>query len=122
MRVRKNIQETAKLWEREYKKGFTGYMVLLLLHEAPLYGYEIKSKLELVTGSRVQFETSAIYHLLKALNGKGYVESYNDASPLGPNRKYYRITDAGRKLALLFTDNCLLPLDEALHKTLANIQ
>ncbi len=118
MKIKKDIRETAKIWEKEYKKGFTGYMILLFLHESPLYGYDLKNKLESASGGRVQFEISAIYHLLKALDAKGFVKSFWDDSPLGPKRKYYRITEAGRQLAQLFTGCCMLPLDEALHETL----
>ena len=46
MKPNDNVQKTLKLWDKEYKKGFTSYMVLVLLKDRSMYGYELKATLE----------------------------------------------------------------------------
>ena len=38
-----------------------------------------------------------IYPLMRRMQSDGLVETYLVESPSGPSRKYYRLTDAGRR-------------------------
>ena len=38
-----------------------------------------------------------IYPLMRRMQSEGQVETYLVESPSGPSRKYYRLTDAGRR-------------------------
>ena len=44
MSTKKRIEKTLKAWEKEFKKGFSAYIILKLLNEKDMYGYEIKAK------------------------------------------------------------------------------
>ena len=63
MKLYKKIDKTFKAWEREYKKGFTAYIILYFLSEIDMYGYEIKIKLEEFVKSTTQFQESSMWHL-----------------------------------------------------------
>ena len=110
MAFKANVEETLKLWNREYKKGFFAYITLLMLKEKPMYGFEINNRFLEITRNSFTFQASAIYQILKKLSSKGFVKSHWRKSDKGPNRKYYTITAAGDQLLRIFTESCVLPI------------
>ena len=87
-------------------------VVLGLLAEQDRYAYEIEEEIKarnLRTWARIGF--SSIYHALSTLEKKGLVTSENADSPVGPDRKVYAITDAGRRV---LRDGALTRLAEKL--------
>lgn len=114
MNSSKNVEKTLKQWDKEYKKSFTSYVILLFLKTETLYGYEIKNKLEELTSNAISFQDSGIYQILKKLNSKKLVTSEKITSKKGPVRKYYSITDAGLQLIELYTTHYVLPINKAL--------
>ena len=64
------------------------------LGEGPSYGYEMTKRLR-DRGLSIVGEGS-IYPLLGRLERDGLVETYRAASKGGPQRKYYRPSEAGR--------------------------
>ena len=122
MRVKKDVEQTIGIWEKEYKKGFTAYIVMSLLHGKPMYGYEIKQQMEDFTGGIVTFKESAIYQILKHMKKKGFLEAYWDKSPRGPRRRYYRVTESGQDLLAAFTQCCLLPLNTMLQASIEQMK
>jgi PadR family transcriptional regulator len=114
MNYSKNVEKTLKQWDKEYKKSFTSYVILLFLKTETLYGYEIKNKLEELTSNAISFQDSGIYQILKKLNSKKFVTSEKRNSNKGPTRKYYSITDAGLQLIELYTMHYVLPINKAL--------
>lgn len=116
MKISKNIEKTLLQWDKEYKKGFTSYVILLFLKKQPMYGYEIKNNLENMTDRRTTFQDSGIYQILKKLNFKKLVTTEIRESTKGPKRKYYSITEDGIELINLFTWNYALPINKALRK------
>jgi PadR family transcriptional regulator PadR len=76
------------------KKNMIALCLLQLLSGGDMYGYEILRRLEDVfTGTKER----EIYVLLRDLFHDGYTESYQGDKSDGPARKYYRITDRGRR-------------------------
>ena len=120
MKVKNDIEQTLQIWAKEYKKGFTAYVLLTLLLERPMYGYEMKQLLEDRAEHKVLFKESAIYQLLKSLRKHNFVESFWDASPLGPKRKYYRLTSSGQTLLQAFTSECIQPMNKLLNIAMEN--
>ncbi|WP_088007691.1 PadR family transcriptional regulator [Indiicoccus explosivorum] len=82
-------------WLFQLKKGSFELAVLLLLKSKPMYGYEITKKLQ-ETGE-LSLGGSAIYPVLKRLHVNDFIDYYWADSENGPQKKYYFITDAGRK-------------------------
>jgi len=75
--------------------------ILKIISIEPTYGYEIVMMLQ-----RFGFEDvkeGTIYPLLIRLEKKEIITSEFRASPLGPSRKYYSLTEAGRNTLNDFT-------------------
>lgn len=75
-------------------RGVLDICLLALLREQPVYGYELTERLAerdlLVAGG-------SSYPLLARLEKAGLVESESRRSESGPPRKYYSLTDDGRR-------------------------
>lgn len=79
--------------EIQLKKGVLGLCVLALLARDDSYAYEIASRLS----DAIDMGEGTIYPLMRRMQTDGWVETYLVESPAGPSRKYYRLTDAGRR-------------------------
>lgn len=79
--------------EIQLKKGALELCVLALLHQHDSYAYEIASRLSDAIG----MGEGTIYPLMRRLQSDGLVETYLVESSAGPPRKYYRLTDAGKR-------------------------
>jgi len=75
-------------------KGILDMCLLALISEEPSYGYEMVRKLQ--ERGLTLVSDGTIYPLLSRLQKQGLVEGYFEGSSGGPQRKYYRICDAGR--------------------------
>jgi PadR family transcriptional regulator len=77
----------------QLKKGALDLCVLALLSGADSYAYEIASRLAGLIG----MGEGTIYPLMRRMQGDGLVETYLVESSAGPSRKYYRLTEAGKR-------------------------
>lgn len=77
----------------QLKKGALDLCVLALLARGDNYAYEIASRLSEAIG----MGEGTIYPLMRRMQADGLVETYLVESTAGPPRKYYRLTDAGRR-------------------------
>lgn len=84
----------------ELRRGTLAYCVLALLRERELYGFEIVRTLDQLGGLLTSQGT--IYPLLSRLRSDGLVETTWRESNLGPPRRYYRITERGRRALASF--------------------
>ena len=90
----KSDDEVAK-WETQLRKGGLSLAVLASLHPGRLYGLELLRRLETEAGMSVPEGT--IYPLLSRLKAAGLVASEWVESEAGHPRKYYTLTDRGRR-------------------------
>lgn len=77
--------------------GSTVLLILTLLNEADRYGLEIIKELELRSDNTFKFKEGTIYPILHKLENDGYVKSYKAKGDRGRARKYYEITNRGKK-------------------------
>ena len=77
----------------QFKKGVLELCVLSVLAHKDCYGYELVNEIS----KRIDISEGTIYPLLRRLRDVGFVTTYLQESAEGPPRKYYRLTDAGRK-------------------------
>jgi len=77
-------------------RGVLDLCLLAVVEEEPAYGYEMTKRLR-ARGLSMVGEGS-IYPLLGRLERGGLVDTYRAASNGGPPRKYYRLTDGGRRV------------------------
>lgn len=81
---------------KELLKGTTEVMILKMLDREPMYGYGMIKNFEILSKGTFKFKEGTLYPLLHNLEKKEFIESYWDSLE-GRRRKYYRITDKGRK-------------------------
>lgn len=81
----------------ELLKGSTEMIILSLLEEQDMYGYEITERVNKTSDGYFQFKEGTLYPALKRMEVKGLLEGYWKASKEGPKRKYYRLTSFGKK-------------------------
>ena len=77
--------------------GSTSLLLLKLLEEGDMYGYQMVELLRERSDSTFDLKAGTLYPLLHALEQKGLVESWEQQASVGRPRRYYRLTQAGRK-------------------------
>jgi len=77
--------------------GTTGLLLLSLLSDQDMYGYEIIKELERRSDSSFQFKEGTLYPVLHKLENMGWLKSYLSKGDAGRERKYYQITVKGKK-------------------------
>ena len=77
--------------------GSMGTMLLKLLSEKDMYGYEMIEALRTRSENVFELKAGTLYPLLHALESKNYLTSYEESTGAGKPRKYYSITKGGRK-------------------------
>lgn len=118
--MKDQVDQVLKVWGKEYKKGFSGYFILLLLKERPMYGLEINNRLREISKSKIVFQESAIYQVLKNLKKNGMVSTEILNSNQGPPRKYYNLEKPGEELLDLFSRDYILPLISTSNQLIRN--
>ena len=84
-------------------KGTLEGCVLAILRREERYGYEISQNLERYGFGRIPEGT--VYPLLLRLEKRDSITASFRASPEGPQRKYYALTDLGQKELMEFFRN-----------------
>lgn len=79
----------------QLRKGVVELAILALLHAHEAYGGEIVERLAGRPGLAISAGT--VYPLLARLKRSGLILSAWRESPVGPPRKYYRLSDAGQR-------------------------
>jgi DNA-binding PadR family transcriptional regulator len=78
-------------------KGSIVPVILALLRERPMYGYEMVKLVDSRTGGKLQWRQGTLYPALHKLETEGLISSHwRDGSESGRTRKYYTITRTGR--------------------------
>lgn len=77
----------------QFKKGALELCVLSKLVSADCYGYELTEAIS----KEMSIATGTLYLVLKRMKDEEYVDTYLVESEEGPARKYYHLTDRGRK-------------------------
>ena len=94
------IEAQLKKFQKEISTGTVSLVLLAVLGQAPepLYGYLIAKRLEQLGEGVIAGKQSALYPVLRNLEGAGLLDSHVEPSASGPPRRYYRITEAGRQV------------------------
>ncbi len=77
--------------------GSTALLVLSLLQSGDKYGYQMIQDLALRSQQVFELKEGTLYPVLHALEKEGCLKSYEKTAPTGRMRKYYTLTDRGRK-------------------------
>ena len=86
-------------FRKELMAGLSSLVLLAVLARAgrEMYGYEIAKAVKAEGEGGLIFKQGAIYPVLRSLNQLGLLESRVEASAFGPPRRYYNITEEGRR-------------------------
>lgn len=76
------------------------FFILLSLATEPRHGYAIMKDVIFLSEKRVLLSTSTLYTALKRLLGQGWISREDDPASKenGRERKFYRLTDLGRRV------------------------
>lgn len=93
------INEAIRKFQKELNGGTAALALLGVMDKAekPMYGYQIAKIIEMQTGDVDIMKQGALYPVLRSLEATGLLQSEVEPSVSGPPRRYYKITDAGRK-------------------------
>ncbi len=82
--------------DKSLVSGSMAMMILKLLSEKDMYGYEMIDTLRKRSENVFELKAGTLYPLLHSLEDKRYLLSYEHEA-VGKIRKYYQITKNGRK-------------------------
>ena len=84
--------------------GSTATLILKLLDGQDMYGYQIIEELARRSDNTFQLKAGTLYPLLHGMEKKGLLESYEQNADSARIRKYYHLTNKGRKYLKEKTD------------------
>ncbi len=87
----------------QFKKGVLDLCVLAALKRRDAYGYELADKIS----KSIEIAEGTLYPLLRKLKEDGLCETYLSDESGGPPRKYYKLTEAGKRAEALLRQEWL---------------
>lgn len=78
-------------------RGHTDTIILTQLLRGDNYGYEINKTIQQLTNGQYGFKEATLYTAFKRLEQGGLITSYWGEDGPGARRRYYAITEEGRK-------------------------
>jgi PadR family transcriptional regulator PadR len=88
---------SGKLAKLDMRTGSTAVMILRLLADKPMYGYQMVKELQVRSEGYFDLEQGTLYPALHRLEKDGLVHSKWEVVTDGPSRKYYYITETGQE-------------------------
>lgn len=82
---------------KELAKGSNGLMVLSVIEKGDKYGYLIVKEIALLSDGTFEMNEGTLYPILHSLEQEELAEAYWVESESGRKRKYYRITEKGKR-------------------------
>jgi PadR family transcriptional regulator, regulatory protein PadR len=86
-------------YDREFLTGTVGVLILSLLGEREMYGYEMLQEAERRSARAFQLKEGTLYPALHQMERAGLLKATWRDSPSGRARKYYALTREGRRRA-----------------------
>lgn len=87
-----------------FMSGVPELLVLRLLAQREMYGYELVKQIRLVTGEGIKLGEGVVYPALHALERSGALRAKRKAVN-GRTRVYYRVTTKGQRRLDALTEN-----------------
>ena len=79
-------------------RGHTETVILAQLLDHDSYGYEINKSIRERSGGEYEAKEGTLYTAFRRLEQAGQIRSYWGDEPSGARRRYYAITDEGRRV------------------------
>lgn len=84
--------------EKSLVSGSMPLLVLKLLEDGDLYGYQMIDELRHRSDDTFRLRAGTLYPLLHSLEEKGCVTAYEQTAESGKTRRYYHLTKQGRNV------------------------
>jgi len=85
-------------YARELLRGVVEPLLLFLIGESPMHGYQIAKELDKRSQGHFKLTESTIYSALRRLEGKGLVLSWWQRVAREQSRRCYELTEKGRQI------------------------
>ena len=86
-------------YDREFLTGTVGVLILTLLTERPMYGYEMVQEAARRSADAFLLKEGTLYPALHQMERAGLLKAAWRESAAGRARKYYSLTSKGRRRA-----------------------
>jgi len=83
--------------ETDLRKGSVRALILCLLQEQPMYGYQLSKELQRRSGGYFEFKEGTLYPALHRMEHEGLLHGEWQVVEEGPSRKVYHLTDKGHE-------------------------
>ncbi|MEW5916956.1 MAG: helix-turn-helix transcriptional regulator [Gemmatimonadota bacterium] len=93
------VRQGLMQYDREFLTGTVGVLILSLLSERAMYGYEILQEAERRSAKQFQMKEGTIYPALHQMERAGFLKAAWREGESGRARKYYSLTAKGRRHA-----------------------
>ena len=91
----------------QIRKGSTSTLILSLLSEEPMYGYQITQELQRRSEGYFEMKEGLLYPALHRMEQDGLLKSEWRSVAGSRRRKYYFITEEGRKALVNSVAECM---------------
>ena len=88
------------VYRRELLKGSTDSLLLSLIGNKPMYGYQLIKEMEWRSAGYFQFGEGTLYPALHRLEKEGLIEGKWERAPGGQERRYYYLMEKGRRVLI----------------------
>ncbi len=93
------MAEPPRGYDSDLLRGNTDSLLLFLINEhSQTYGYRLIKEIEERSNGYFRFKEGTVYPALRKLENEGLLQGEWKKLPNGQERRYYAITDQGRKL------------------------
>ncbi len=82
--------------DADQRRGSIQVLILGLLQQEPMYGYQLCKELERRSQGYFAFKEGTLYPALHRMEKQGLIRGYWQVVEEGPSRKYYTLTDDGK--------------------------
>jgi PadR family transcriptional regulator PadR len=83
------------VYRRELLKGSTETLILSLLTDQEMYGYQLAKEMERRSGGYFHLKEGTLYPALHRLERDGLIEGHWELSETGQSRRYYHVSSRG---------------------------
>lgn len=83
--------------DKSLLSGSTALLVLKLLEDGDKYGYQMTEELRRRSDKTFELKSGTLYPLLHTLEQKGFITAREETAEGARPRRYYHLTDTGRK-------------------------
>ena len=98
MDTNENDKNSASSISSDLIRGHINTIILRTLYDGDKYGYEIINEIEEKSRHQYSLKQPTLYSALKRLESQDYITSYWGGASAGGRRKYFQITEKGRKI------------------------